>query len=57
MFLALVATAVGMSGAPELQCGGEVMASVTTTLAQFGPKGTAADNSTRRMGWVNQQDP
>jgi hypothetical protein len=53
----LVATAVGMTGAPVLQCGGEVRTSVTTTLAQLGPQGTTGENSTGRMGWVNRQDP
>ena len=55
--LALVATAVGMTGAPGLQCGGEAMTSVTTTLAQLGPKGTTAEDSAGRTGWVYQQDP
>jgi len=48
--LALGATAVGLTGAPGLQCGGEAMTSVTTTHAKFGPKGTAAENSKCRMG-------
>jgi hypothetical protein len=55
--LALVATAVGMTGAPGLQCGGEAMTSVTTTLAQLGPQGTTAEDSAGRTGWVYQQDP
>jgi hypothetical protein len=43
LLLALVATAVGLTGAPVLQCGGEAMTSVTTTLAQLGPQGTTAE--------------
>jgi hypothetical protein len=43
--LALMATAVGMTGAPGLRCSGGAMTSVRTTLAQLGPKGTTAENS------------
>ena len=55
--LALLATAVGMTGAPWLECSGAAMTSVRTTLAQLGPQGTTAENSTGRTGWVNQQGP
>jgi hypothetical protein len=39
-----------MTGAPALQCSGEASTSVTTTRAQFGPKGTTAENSTDLPG-------
>jgi hypothetical protein len=56
--LGLAATAIGITGATGLQCSGEVKARVMTSFAQFGPKGTAAENNAEcRTGWVHRQGP
>jgi hypothetical protein len=47
----MTAKAVGITGRQELECGGEAKTSVDITLAQLGPKGTAAENRTA-VGWV-----
>ena len=44
-YLALGATAAGMTGALGLQCSGAAMTSVTTSHVRIGPQGTSAENS------------
>jgi hypothetical protein len=56
--LALAATAGGITVVTGLQCSGEAKASVWTSFAQLGPKGTAAGHTAKcRTGWVYQRGP